>query len=181
MPNSRARWLHRISTISCLERMSPNHQAQRLTVIVSVPLPHKGTERFLLVCAAVFAVNTCTYCFHLIYNEAKHTQNHIYIFMSPAAHINFLAFTLRSQVKAIYYTEHVQRKSKDSRTNTYKHWSFLHVFTELSEFNDKKYLSSTGLEPVTSCARDQDATTVPARHASMIYQFYWIHWKFCSI
>ena len=112
-------------------------------MIVSVPLQHKGTERFLLVCAAVFAVNTCTYYFHVIYTEAKHTENHIYIFMSPAAHINFLPFTLRNQVKAIYiHTEHVQGNSKDSRTNTYTHWSFLHVFTKLREFNDKKYLSS---------------------------------------
>ena len=28
----------------------------------------------------------------------------------------------------------------------------------------KKYLSLKGLEPPTSCVRDQDATTVPARH-----------------
>ena len=38
---------------------------------------------------------------------------------------------------------------------------FLNVFTE---FSDKKYLSLKGLEPGTSCVRDQDATTVPARH-----------------
>ena len=38
---------------------------------------------------------------------------------------------------------------------------FLNVFTE---FSDKKYLSLKGLKPATSCERDQDATTAPARH-----------------
>ena len=37
----------------------------------------------------------------------------------------------------------------------------LNVFTE---FTDKKYLLLKGLEPATSCIRDQDATTAPARH-----------------
>ena len=38
---------------------------------------------------------------------------------------------------------------------------FLNVFTE---FSDEKYLSLKRLEPATSCVRDQDATTAPARH-----------------
>ena len=36
---------------------------------------------------------------------------------------------------------------------------FLNVFTVFSEFKDKKYLSSKGLKPVTSCAVDQSVTT----------------------
>ena len=32
------------------------------------------------------------------------------------------------------------------------------------QFSDRNYLSLKGLEPATSCVRDQDATTVPARH-----------------
>ena len=40
----------------------------------------------------------------------------------------------------------------------------LNVFTELAEFSDKKYLSLKGLEPGTSCVRDQDATIAQARH-----------------
>ena len=40
----------------------------------------------------------------------------------------------------------------------------LNVFTELAEFSDKKYLSLKGLEPVTSCVRDQHDTTAQARH-----------------
>ena len=51
-----------------------------------------------------------------------------------------------------------------------------------------------GLEPATSCIRDQDATTAPATHvcgdrifkltpihASAIYQIPWIHWKVFAI
>ena len=34
---------------------------------------------------------------------------------------------------------------------------FLNVFIESGEFSDKKYLSFNGLEPPTSCVRDQDA------------------------
>ena len=41
---------------------------------------------------------------------------------------------------------------------------FLNVFNEFNEFSDKKYLSLKGLKPSTSRVRDQDATTVPARH-----------------
>ena len=42
---------------------------------------------------------------------------------------------------------------------------FLNVFTEFSKFGDKKFaIKVKGLEPATSCVRDQDATTVPARH-----------------
>ena len=38
----------------------------------------------------------------------------------------------------------------------------LNVFTE---FSDKIFITIVkGLEPATSCFRDQDATTVPARH-----------------
>ena len=41
---------------------------------------------------------------------------------------------------------------------------FLNVFTEFSKFNDKIFvLTIKGLEPDTSCVRDQDATTLPAR------------------
>ena len=41
---------------------------------------------------------------------------------------------------------------------------FLNLFIEFSEFSDKKYLSLKGLEPATSYVRDQNATTLPARH-----------------
>ena len=41
---------------------------------------------------------------------------------------------------------------------------FLNVFTEFRKFIDKKYLSLEGLGLVTSCVRDQDATTTPTRH-----------------
>ena len=42
---------------------------------------------------------------------------------------------------------------------------FLNVFTEFSKFSDKKFtITVKGLVPATSCIRDQDATTVPARH-----------------
>ena len=38
----------------------------------------------------------------------------------------------------------------------------LNVFTE---FSDKIFvITGKGLRPATSCVRDQDATTVPARH-----------------
>ena len=53
--------------------------------------------------------------------------------------------------------------------HTWCHWRiiwmefFLNVFTEFSKFSDKKYLSLKGLEPATSCVRDQDAITAPAR------------------
>ena len=40
---------------------------------------------------------------------------------------------------------------------------FLNVLTE---FTEQKYLSLKGLTPATSCVRDQDTTTVPARHMS---------------
>ena len=43
-----------------------------------------------------------------------------------------------------------------------RHWSFSLMF--FTEFSDKKLLSLKGLEPATSCGRDQYATTVPARH-----------------
>ena len=39
----------------------------------------------------------------------------------------------------------------------------LNVFTEFSELRD--ILSLKWFEPVTSCDRDQDATTAPARHS----------------
>ena len=45
---------------------------------------------------------------------------------------------------------------------------FLNVFTELAEFSDKNicYYSKRAwtCHPATSCVRDQDATTVPARY-----------------
>ena len=41
----------------------------------------------------------------------------------------------------------------------------LNVFTEFAEFSDN---TVKGLEPATSCVRDQDATTVPVRHMSEI-------------
>ena len=58
------------------------------------------------------------------------------------------------------------------------------VFTEFSEFSEKIYWSLKGLEPATSCARDQDACYHNASktyvrdkifelspiHASVIYQ-----------
>ena len=37
-------------------------------------------------------------------------------------------------------------------------------FTEFSEFSDKKFMILKGLEPTTSCVRDQYAFTAPARH-----------------
>ena len=37
--------------------------------------------------------------------------------------------------------------------------------------NSTKYLSSKGLEPATSCVRDQDETTVPARHMTFTCVF----------
>ena len=38
-------------------------------------------------------------------------------------------------------------------------------FTECSEFSDKNIVITVkGLEPATSCVRDQHATTAPARH-----------------
>ena len=40
---------------------------------------------------------------------------------------------------------------------------FLNVFTEFSEVNDKN-ICHQEFEPATTCVRDQDATTVPARH-----------------
>ena len=42
---------------------------------------------------------------------------------------------------------------------------FLNVFTEFIEFSDKIFaIAVKGLEPPTSCVRNQDATTAPARH-----------------
>ena len=41
---------------------------------------------------------------------------------------------------------------------------FLNVFTEFSDKNI--VIIVKGLKPATSCLRDQDATTVPARHMS---------------
>ena len=38
---------------------------------------------------------------------------------------------------------------------------FLNVFTEFSEYF---VLTVKGLKPATSCVRDQDASTAPARH-----------------
>ena len=42
----------------------------------------------------------------------------------------------------------------------------LNVFNEFDEFGDKKYyyVLKRLFEPATSCVRDQDATTSPARH-----------------
>ena len=41
----------------------------------------------------------------------------------------------------------------------------LNVFTEFAEFSDKKFYTLERLfEPGTSCFREQDATTSPARH-----------------
>ena len=37
-------------------------------------------------------------------------------------------------------------------------------FTEFSKFSDKKLFTVKGLEPATSCVREQDATTALARH-----------------
>ena len=37
-------------------------------------------------------------------------------------------------------------------------------FTEFSEFSDKNIMTLKGLEPGTSCVRDQDATRAPERH-----------------
>ena len=57
----------------------------------------------------------------------------------------------------------------------YPEWSigfFLNIFTEFRKFNDKRYLSLKGLKSLTSCVRDQDATTLSASpiHASVIYR-----------
>ena len=69
----------------------------------------------------------------------------------------------------------------------------LNGFTEFAEFSDKNvcYYSKRAwtCHPATSCVRDQDATTAPARHrweaaslnwapihASVIYQFLCIQW-----
>ena len=41
---------------------------------------------------------------------------------------------------------------------------FLNVFTKFIEVSEKDHLSLKGLNPATSCVRDQDATTVQARH-----------------
>ena len=57
---------------------------------------------------------------------------------------------------------------------------FLNVFIESGEFSDKKYLSFNGLEPPTSCVRDQDASkreTLTPIHASVIYKIPWIRWN----
>ena len=35
---------------------------------------------------------------------------------------------------------------------------------KFSEFSDKKYFPLKGLEPATSCVRDQDVTTALERH-----------------
>ena len=76
---------------------------------------------------------------------------------------------------------------------------FLNIFTQFSEFNDKKnchYSKRTRTcHSATSCLRDQNATTAPGRHmwergslnwAQFMlhsdYQFPWIRWiqrKFC--
>ena len=41
----------------------------------------------------------------------------------------------------------------------------LNVFTEFAEFSDKNYYVLKRLfEPATSCVRDKDASTAPARH-----------------
>ena len=76
----------------------------------------------------------------------------------------------------------------------------LNVFTAFAEFSDKYICHyskrARTCHTATSCVRDQEATTVPARHmwetgswdlspidASVIYQIPWIHWiqwKFCS-
>ena len=41
----------------------------------------------------------------------------------------------------------------------------LNVFNEFAEFSDKIFVVTIKrFEPVTSCVRDQDATSVPARH-----------------
>ena len=64
---------------------------------------------------------------------------------------------------------------------------FLNFFIE---FGDKIFVITVkGFEPATTCVRDQDAATVPARqmwetgslnwapsHASVIYQIPWIRW-----
>ena len=42
---------------------------------------------------------------------------------------------------------------------------FLNVFTKFADFSDKIFvITVNGLEPTTSCVRDPDATTAPARH-----------------
>ena len=42
---------------------------------------------------------------------------------------------------------------------------FLNIITEFREFNDKIFdITVRGLEPATSCIRDQDATTAPEKH-----------------
>ena len=62
---------------------------------------------------------------------------------------------------------------------------FLNVVTEFAEFSDKNICHyskrAQTCHPATSCVRDQDATTAPARqlspiHASVIYQIPWIRW-----
>ena len=66
-------------------------------------------------------------------------------------------------------------------------WFSLNVFPEFAEFSDKNTChSSKGFKSVTSCVRDQDATTVPLRNMwermfwltliHVIYQIPWIRW-----
>ena len=54
--------------------------------------------------------------------------------------------------------------------NAYLFWN---VFTQFAEFSNKKYLSLKGLEPATSCVRDQDSTTAPAIHMSETETLNW--------
>ena len=60
---------------------------------------------------------------------------------------------------------------------------FLNVFTEFS--CKKIVIAVKGLEPVTSCIRDQDATTVPARHmwetASLNQTQFMLQWLSISL
>ena len=45
-------------------------------------------------------------------------------------------------------------------------------FTEFAEFSEKQFMILKGLEPATSCVRDQHATTAPARHMLEIGSLY---------
>ena len=91
-----------------------------------------------------------------------------------------------------------------SRTNWHSDGVLLtkrHVFTSYTSTSGKaiwvvpkcfcwiqwqKYLSLSGLQPATSCVRDQDATTAPARHmwetGSLNWTQFMLHWfiRFCE-
>ena len=53
----------------------------------------------------------------------------------------------------------------DAKAGLFKVKTFEFSLNAFTEFSDKIFvITEKGLKPATSCVRDQDVTTVPARH-----------------